>query len=284
MAKNSQIEWTHHTFNPWWGCNKVSPACDNCYAEQWAKRMGQQIWGVGSPRRFFSDKHWKEPLTWNEEAASEKKRKRVFCASMADVFERRPDLNEHRLNLWKLIGETPWLDWLLLTKRPQNIGSMVPWTNDWPENVWLGTTVENQAWAEKRLPLILKHNARVRFLSCEPLLGPISLTPWINTRGLFKIDWVIAGGESGHHARPMHPDWVKMLLKQCNDSDISFHFKQWGHWVPVEMAGKGVDGKPIKFKDGRPITMARLSKKEAGRLLEGTTWDQVPLTAKMNYA
>ena len=234
MAKNSQIEWTHHTFNPWWGCNKVSPGCDNCYAEQWAKRMGQKVWGVDTPRRFFSDKHWKEPLTWNEEAAQNGDRKRVFCASMADVFERRSELNAQRQRLWDLIRETPWLDWLLLTKRPQNIGSMVPWTEKWPDNVWLGTTVENQVWAEKRLPLLLKHPSRVRFLSCEPLLGPIDLTPWIKKKGLNPIDWVIAGGESGHHARPMHPEWPKTLLRQCKGAGISFHFKQWGHWAPAE--------------------------------------------------
>lgn len=279
MAKNSHIEWTHHTFNPWWGCNKVSPACDNCYAEQWAKRMGQNIWGVDSPRRFFTDKHWNEPLTWNEEASLERKRKRVFCASMADVFERRAELNAPRERLWKLIQETPWLDWLLLTKRPQNIESMIPWNDAWPANVWLGTTVENQTFAEKRLPFLLKHNAKVRFLSCEPLLGPIELSKWFKPKTLHPIDWVIAGGESGHHARPMHPDWAKNLLIQCKASDVSFHFKQWGHWVPVELAGNDAESKLLKFKDGRPITMARLSKKEAGRILDGTTWDGVPMYA-----
>jgi protein gp37 len=246
--------------------------------------MGQQIWGADSPRRLFSAKHWEDPLIWNEEAASERKRKRVFCASMADVFERRPELNEQRLKLWTLIGETPWLDWLLLTKRPQNVGSMVPWSDKWPENVWLGTTVENQTWAEKRLPLLLKHPAKVRFLSCEPLLGPIDLTTWVKSDKLNRIDWVIAGGESGHHARPMHPDWAKKLLYQCTASGISFHFKQWGHWVPVELAGNGVDGKILEFEDGRPIVMAKLGKKEAGRILEGTTWDGVPATPGLIYA
>src|SRR5579883_685663 len=284
MAKNSHIEWTHHTFNPWWGCTKVSPACNNCYAEQWATRMGHQIWGVGSPRRFFSDKHWKDPLVWNEEAASEGQRKRVFCASMADVFERRAELTESRSRLWALIGQTPWLDWLLLTKRPQNIGTMVPWQNQWPENVWLGTTVENQFWAEKRLPLLLQHGAKVRFLSCEPLLGPIDLTKWASRSKLYPINWVIAGGESGHHARPMHPDWVTSLRDQCKAARIFFHFKQWGHWVPIELAGNGVYAHLLNFKDGRPINMARLGKKEAGRILDGTTWDDVPITSQSVYA
>lgn len=108
MAKNSTIEWTHHTFNPWWGCVKVSPACDHCYAEQWARRTGHELWGSLSSQRFFTEKHWREPLLWNAEAASERVRKRVFCASMADVFERRSELTEHRERLWDLIGKTPW--------------------------------------------------------------------------------------------------------------------------------------------------------------------------------
>ena len=171
MAKNSHIEWTHHTFNPWWGCAKVSPACQNCYADLWARRMGHDLWGKSASRRFFTDAHWKELLDWNEEAQAERTRHRVFCASMADVFERRAELNPQRQRLWKLIEATPWLDWLLLTKRPQNIGDMVPWSKKWPDNVWLGTTVESQQYAEERLPSLLKHKSVVRFLSCEPLLA-----------------------------------------------------------------------------------------------------------------
>jgi protein gp37 len=130
MGKNSSIEWTDHTFNPWWGCTKVSPGCEHCYAEAWAKRVGANVWGSKSERRFFTEKHWSEPLKWNADAESEKTRKRVFCASMADVFEARIDLNPWRLKLWNLIEITPWLDWLLLTKRPQNIAERVPWKND----------------------------------------------------------------------------------------------------------------------------------------------------------
>ncbi len=163
MAQNSSIEWTDHTFNPWWGCAKVSPACDNCYAELWAKRMGHQVWGAAAERRFFSDAHWTEPLAWNEEAVATGQRKRVFCASMADVFERRAELHSQRDRLWELIQSTPSLDWLLLTKRPQNVRGMVPWGKKWPANVWLGTTVENQTYAEKRLPFLLQHPAAVRF-------------------------------------------------------------------------------------------------------------------------
>ena len=277
MGKNSHIEWTHHTFNPWWGCHKVSPACDHCYAELWAKRMGQSLWGTESPRRFFSDSHWREPLIWNEEARASGVRQRVFCASMADVFEHRADLKPQRIRLWKLIDNTPNLDWLLLTKRPQNIARIAPWGANWPANVWLGTSVENQALAEKRLPFLLKNPAVVRFLSCEPLLGSVDLRQWFQRNGFYSIDWVIVGGESGGSSRPMHPDWVTSLLHQCHDFEVPFHFKQWGQWVPAQ-GEAAIGARLIELNNERPVEMLRLSKKLAGRVLEGTTWDGVPHT------
>jgi protein gp37 len=276
MAKNSHIEWTHHTFNPWWGCKKVSPACDNCYAELWAKRMGHQLWGLDAPRRFFSDAHWREPLKWNQEARRSKRRDRVFCASMADVFERRKDLNAERLRLWQLIDSTPDLDWLLLTKRPQNVERIVPWGNQWPANVWLGTTVENQTLAEKRLPFLLKSPAVVRFLSCEPLLGKLDLQPWFKKKGFYSIDWIIAGGESGGGSRPMHPDWITDLLRQCQSHKIPFHFKQWGQWVPEDLVALPHRSNSVGFVTDPSIRMVRLTKKLTGRTLEGTTWNEVP--------
>ena len=278
MGKNSSIEWTDHTFNPWWGCVKVSPACDNCYAEAWAKRVGQAVWGKDAPRRFFTDAHWREPLRWNEEARIEQRRRRVFCASMADVFEPRKELNLERDRLWKLIAQTPWLDWLLLTKRPASVKLLVPWEDQWPRNVWLGTTVEEQKWAQTRLPALLALPAARRFLSCEPLLGPLDLTPWIgNTENNFAIDWVIAGGESGPNARPMLPGWVRSLRDQCKEGNISFHFKQWGHWIPSQELGakKGVKN----FWDeveSRDVLMQAVGKKIAGRALDGATWDGLP--------
>jgi protein gp37 len=278
MAKNSQIEWTHHTFNPWWGCKKVSPACDHCYAELWARRMGHDLWGTDSPRRFFGETHWREPLIWNEEARQSGFRQRVFCASMADVFERRSDLNAQRLRLWKLIENTPNLDWLLLTKRPQNVRRIAPWGENWPANVWLGTSVENQTLAEKRLPFLLKSPATIRFLSCEPLLGQLDLRQWFKRDGFYSIDWIIAGGESGGSSRPMHPDWIKGLLHQCNEFNVPFHFKQWGHWVPVRLAEGAARTRLIEIENERPVEMVRLSKKIAGRILEGVTWDGVPHT------
>jgi len=278
MAKNSHIEWTHHTFNPWWGCKKVSPACDNCYAELWAKRMGHQLWGLDASRRFFGDAHWREPLKWNQDARLNGRRERVFCASMADVFERRRDLNGERARLWELIDNTPNLDWLLLTKRPQNVERIAPWGGQWPANVWLGTSVENQTLAEKRLPFLLRIPAAVRFLSCEPLLGSLNLRAWFKRKGFYPIDWIIAGGESGGHSRPMHPDWAISLLRQCLSHNIPFHFKQWGQWVPAQLIEAPLNPRAIEIRDERPVDMVRLSKKLAGRILEGTTWNEVPHT------
>lgn len=281
MGKDSSIEWTDHTFNPWWGCAKVSPGCEHCYAETWAKRVGAKVWGAKTARRFFSEKHWDEPLKWNEDAKAMRRRPRVFCASMADVFEDRDDLNPWRDKLWKLIGLTERLDWLLLTKRPQNVEKMSIWKDGWPKNVWLGTTVEDQARANERLPYLLKHNATRRFLSCEPLIGAVDLTQWIGTKDFFPIDWVIAGGESGANARPMLPSWARTLRDQCKNANVPFHFKQWGHWAPAKTPVER-ESKVQTFWDdvtGADIFMAPRGKKLAGRHLDGTTWDQLPLVA-----
>ena len=150
MAKNSAIEWTHHTFNPWWGCTKVSPGCKHCYAETWSKRLGQDLWGARAARRELSDGYWRQPLAWNVSALKAGRRTRVFCASMADVFEDRRDLDSKRERLWALIEQTPKLDWLLLTKRPQNVARLAPYGETWPDNVWLGATAENQKWLDRR--------------------------------------------------------------------------------------------------------------------------------------
>lgn len=273
MAKNSKIEWTHHTFNPWWGCAKVSPACAHCYAETWAKRTGNDLWGGSAPRKFFTDRHWKEPLTWNADAKASGERRRVFCASMADVFERRAELHEWRERLWALVDQTPFLDWLLLTKRPQNIQFMAPWGDRWPDNVWLGCTAENQTWADKRVPILLQIPAKVRFLSCEPLLGELDLSHYLSRDPTQSIHWVIAGGESGAHSRPMHPGWVRDLRNQCQNSDVAFHFKQWGHWVPEELLTEQ-QRKVIVFDGHR---MAAAGKGKAGRILDGRTWDEFPV-------
>lgn len=254
MGETTEIRWTDSTFNPWWGCARVSEACQHCYAESFAKRVGQDVWGKGGNRRFFGEKHWTEPLRWNQRAEKAGVPRLVFCASMADVFEDHPTLHDERERLWDLVCATPWLTWQLLTKRPENILEMVPsaWLPRWPANVWAGTTVETQRWADERLPYLAKVPAPVRFVSAEPLLGPIDLAR------NFRPEWVIAGGESGPKARAADPDWFRSLRDQCRDFGIPYLFKQWGEWLPREEG------------------MVRVGKKAAGFLLDGRTWDEMP--------
>lgn len=250
---------------------RVSPACAHCYAETWAHRLGADLWGRDADRRFFNDDHWRHPLRWNAEAARTGVRRRVFCASMADVFEARSELNQWRARLWPLIDQTPWLDWLLLTKRPQNIRRMAPWNREWPSNIWLGTTAENQKYAERRIPLLMDVPARIHFISAEPLLGALSIRKW---KG---IDWVIAGGESGHGARPTDPNWIRSLRDECRLAGIAFHFKQWGHWAPELPHGATPRQRlELASEASTPTTLYGLGKAIAGRLLDGRTWDQFP--------
>lgn len=283
MAKDSRIEWTHHTFNPWWGCTKVSPGCKNCYAEAWARRVGQDLWGARAPRRELSDSYWKQPLAWNAVAGHMGERARVFCASMADVFEDRRDLDDKRERLWSLIAQTPHLDWLLLTKRPQNVARLAPYGSQWPDNVWLGATAENQRWLDRRMVELSELAAKVLFLSCEPLLGPLDFADWIARakRGSGRfVDWVIAGGESGHHARPANPEWFSSIRDQCVSAGIRFHFKQWGNWRPVTLKQTtGVKLKKLFASNGDEMLLGNVGKKKAGRLLDGETWDEFPQPA-----
>lgn len=296
MGQNSKIEWTDHTFNPWWGCEKVSPACAHCYAEVFARRTGNQVWGAKARRRFFGDDHWEEVLNWNDAAKAAKKPAFVFCASMSDVCELLPfghpdfsNMIEARRRLERLIRETPWLTWLILTKRPDNFFLLFPEVHDWPDNAWAGTTVENQEWADKRLPQLESHAARAprRFLSCEPLLGSLNLRRWLDTNRF--VDWIIAGGESGSKdSRPMHPAWARSLRDQCTETGVSFFFKQWGDVAPCqdfdseEMADYRIDlsGRDVKclygLHDETDALMDRVGKKRAGRLLDGREWNERP--------
>jgi protein gp37 len=239
MGQTTGIQWTDHTFNPWWGCEKVSPACDHCYAEALAKRYGHGVWGGGAPRRFFGDKHWAEPLKWNRAAATAGIRRRVFCASMADVFEDRPDVAADRARLFRLIDATPHLDWQLLTKRPANIRRLVPasWREQYPPNVWFGITAENQDWLNVRGRWMREIAPQVLFVSWEPALGLITVPSW--------AQWVIAGGESGSHCRPIDPDWVRSVRDQCLAADVPFFFKQWGGFHP-KAHGAELDGREWK--------------------------------------
>lgn len=186
MAENSKIEWTHHTFNPWIGCTKVGPGCDRCYAEALATARLGVIWGNEGERRRTAPSTWKQPRRWNNRAAKLGVRERVFCASLADVFDNRAD-PAVRAELFQLIRETPHLDWLLVTKRIGNAAAMIEAAGGMPENVWLGATIVNQEEANRDIPKLLATPASVRFLSMEPLLGPVDLAPWL-APGLFCAD------------------------------------------------------------------------------------------------
>ena len=280
--KNSSIEWTHHTFNPWWGCTKISGGCDNCYAADMSHRWGYDLWGAKALRREMSEAHWKQPVAWNDEAVAQGLRYRVFCASMADVFEKRPDLVTRRQRLFTLIGDTPSLDWLLLTKRPHLIKALAPVGYRYPANVWLGTTVENQESADKRIKYLLEFTKpAVRFLSCEPLLGPVDIRRYLEpaANGV-RIDWVIVGGESGHGARPMNAEWVESLRDQCQEAGVPFLFKQWGNWAVANQVPKEIVGKRqtmlFQRRDGMPVQMIRVGKKVAGRVLDGNEYTEFP--------
>lgn len=276
MAETS-IEWCDFTFNPWEGCSKVSPGCKHCYAEARDRRFHRgEHWGPAGVRRRTSGDNWRKPLAWDRAAVQANvaadlagkprpPRPRVFCASLADVFEDRPELVPWRAELLDLIARTPFLDWLLLTKRPQNITPLLRSTlaffeasrrsfcdaaitlrlwldgvgNDgtpWPPpNVWLGTTVEDQQRANERIPALLEVPAVVRFLSCEPLLERVDLSPWIDedTNGFRwragnAVQWVIIGGESGPGARPLHLEWARDLVRQCRAADVAPFVKQLG--------------------------------------------------------
>ncbi len=233
VAKNSKITWTHHTFNPWWGCQRVSPGCEHCYAEAFAKRVGQKVWGPQSPRRFFGDKHWAEPLAWNRAAEKAGERHRVFCSSMADVFEERADLEPHRERLFRLIECTTALDWLLLTKRPKNIERCLPgnWTAlGCPGNVWMGTTCEDERRAHERLPYLLMQPAVVHFVSAEPLLEHLDISEYFGEPAAERfgssVSWVIVGGESGAGHRACDVRAITGVVDRCIARDVPVFVKQ----------------------------------------------------------
>lgn len=326
MGENSEISWTHHTFNPWLGCTKVASGCQHCYADiLMDQRYGKVKWGPHGTRVLTSPGNWAKPLKWNRVAEHAGVRARVFCASLADVFEDwgTKEIHTHhghvavaehggtmcmddvRQRLFALIDATPHLDWLLLTKRPENIQRM--WElpvlhpgaiGSYRKNVWIGTSIAVQEDADKNIPALLKCRdlAPVLFLSVEPLLGPVdleiisdavSVCDLYPLRGLAscgdavgphpKIDWVIVGGESGPNARPMHPDWARSIRDQCVSAGVPFHFKQHGEWLPWDDASLADRGsKPVhNFDDNRSV---RVGKHAAGRLLDGRAWDEFPST------
>lgn len=274
MAENSKIEWTDHTFNPWTGCTKVSPGCDHCYAESWAKRSGTVRWGAGEPRRRTTESNWRLPRKWNAQAEREGRRFRVFCSSLADVFDNAVP-PEWRMDLFSLIADTPHLDWLLLTKR---IGNVMPMcSNDSlmfnliGSRVWLGSTIVNREEMLRDGPKLKAVPAHVTFWSVEPMLGPLGHIPFD-----LMPDWVIVGGESGHGARPMSPDWVREVRDQCARFGSKFLFKQWGEWLPMlgQVEGVEVRGEKVSTPDG--WVMGWAGKKSAGRLLDGIEHNGFP--------
>lgn len=355
MGTNSKIEWTDHTFNPWRGCTQVAAGCEHCYAERQSKRnpgvLG--IWGPRGTRVRAADAHWRLPLKWDRAAAAAGVRQRVFCASLADVFEDWPGsvtnsdgerlsrdewgrhttagypdpwttLDDLRRDLFALIDATPWLDWILLTKRPENVRRMwveapVPRSEErdsrssplaprsFRPNVWLVTSIATQADADKNIPELLRCRDLVSVLgvSAEPLLAPVDLhfdACWLRddcyTLGE-RLDWVICGGESGPHARPLHPEWARSLRDQCQATGVPFFFKQWGEWREGIVGPYVGERNPacLLHRSGRflsreedlsegvlrsmrldrdPIFVTRTGTPAAGRVLDGRTWDELP--------
>jgi protein gp37 len=329
MAR-SKIEWTDYTFNPWIGCTKVSAGCKNCYAERENKyRKWTDGWGPGAPRKRTSPANWKMPILWDMtrwficpecgwrgpegDAALnnfgmprcpkcdcgnelEETRARVFCASLADVFDEEvPD--EWRDDLRRLMHSTPNLDWLILTKR---VEKMVDYFEQEPfffmgSNLWMGVSIENQITADYRIPYLFRVSAEKRFVSYEPALGPVTFDLTIKDgNGAYgyqaltgrhfpfttepryghHLDWIIMGGESGPGARPMDPDWARSVLDQCQAAGVPFFLKQWGEWTPYYPIHKNLANIKETWIDGR--TFYRVGRDAAGRMLDGREWNEFP--------
>jgi protein gp37 len=299
MSTASKIEWTETTWNPTTGCDRISPGCDNCYALTLAKRLkamgSAKYQNDGDPRTSgpgfgvtFHEDALTEPLRWRTP-------RKVFVNSMSDLFHKDvPD--EFIARVWAVMATTPKHTYQILTKRHGRLRSLVssdkfrqsvqrriphvgndPYINryfkEWPlPNVWIGVSVEDQKRAELRIPALLDTPAAVRFLSCEPLLGPVDLSAWLS-----GIGWTIVGGESGPGARPMHPEWARSLRDQCRTAGVAFHFKQWGEHAP--RCTLALCGHPCSCNGtnaSHPVEVRRVGKKAAGRELDGRTWDEFP--------
>lgn len=289
MGAETGIEWARHTYNPWIGCTALSPACDFCYAAAWAERFNEGHLWKGSLRQTSLQTR-NQPLKWDRQAAEAGMRHRVFCGSLMDFGDNQAE-PEWRHDAWRVIERCRNLDWMLLTKRPQNYRKMLPGaaigTSEWGEgwsNVWVGTTVEDRK-RKNRIAHLRRVPARIRFLSIEPLLedlGELDLT---------GIHLVIVGGESGKNARPMHPDWVRSIRDQCARAGVAFFLKQWGEWAPT---GDWYENHPVSlplrvwskkgwtddpcadgsYNEGE--WLARIGKKLAGRELDGVEHDEMP--------
>ncbi|MFZ4778321.1 MAG: phage Gp37/Gp68 family protein [Terrimicrobiaceae bacterium] len=270
--ENSNISWTDHTFNPWIGCTKVGPECAMCYAECLAKDKPaiKTEWGQGKPRRPASEVQWEEPVKWNKQAKKAGVRKKVFCASMSDVFDAEAP-EGLRARLFNVIRETPHLDWLLLTKRPQLIERQLREIGMWEfmpfPNVWLGISAGTQVGFDKRWPILRELPALVKFISYEPALGPIILPEDVQGR----LHWMICGGETSHkkgQGRIMDPEWPRSMRDQCVRMGIPYFFKQWGNWLIMADGRREWHGKTAAVY------------KKTGHLLDGVVWHQFPRPAQ----
>ena len=343
MGENSKVDWTHHSHNPWVGCSKMSAACAFCYAESWGKRSGMVAWGPDAERKLTSESNWHQPIKWNRAAAKAGVRMRVFCASLADVFDDHPSIKpEWRARLWALIKATPNLEWIIVTKRIGNAAEMLP--DDWGPNGYPNVTVlisvTSQREADRDIPVLLALPCRRRGLSMEPLLEAVDIRRWLpgsyecssmcgyrsaspsmierchacgweggNAKEFCPacgrqdwthvcpdcgaavltdhpdtphLDWVIVGGESGPHARPMHPDWVRSLREQCANTNTPFFFKQHGEWIgtPDLQNLPGGRGPGFGAYDHCTYDMdheaVRVGKKVAGHMLDGREHRDIP--------
>ncbi len=333
MAENTNIEWCDHTMNFWVGCTKVSKACDRCYAAVSTPARTMKVgWGAGVPRHRTAPTTWAMPKRWNGRHkaffAKHGRRQRVFALSLGDWLDKEVPIS-WLADMLEEVRVTLNLDWLLVTKRIGNFENrlnqahhyalhhgmeeLASWIREWlngnpPANVWLGITVCDQAEADRDIPKLLAVPAAKRFLSMEPLLGPVDLWRVAQSIGCIiagekvhgsedsyrarwsGLDWVIVGGESGPGARPMHPDWARSLRDQCQAAGVPYFFKQWGACLPVETEHDSTDGPLVYAVDGMGVLpdgrhtvfeqhghqFARISKKAAGRLLDGRTWDEAP--------
>lgn len=296
MVENTKIEWATHTLNWWTGCEAISPACQACYAASWAKRAGRDF----AERILTTEANRKQALKWQRNApaffAEHGHRQRVFVNSLSDWADNQVP-QEWRESLFAMIRSTPDLDYLLLTKRIGNALKMLP--ADWGDgyaNVWLGATIANQAEADRDIPKLLATPARIRFLSCEPLLGPINLNfvrmpgagfvsavhgelhNGLEPDGLApSVDWVIAGGESGIRARQWDIAWARSLRDQCAAAGVPFHWKQHGEWAPYD---RGLTDSTLLATPGSTdYPMQRFGKKLAGRMIDGRIHNAFPTTA-----
>lgn len=316
----SKIEWTNETWNPIIGCTKISPGCDNCYAEIMAFRLMHMPYtsyyqnvlkdnGESHPHKFRNLPKWngkthfvksqlEKPLKW-------KKPRMVFVCSMGDLFHESVPFIEID-SIFSIMSDNDQHTYQILTKRPDRMREFFYWKSDWygkkwqpKDNIWFGVTAENQEQANIRIPVLLKIPAAVRFVSIEPMLSPIDISNYLKVinesgwhdfggpfSGRNKLDWVICGGESGHKARPMHPDWVRSLRDQCKAAEVPFFFKQWGEWMPTEdfvdnlkeLIKKHPEAQILdcfKFEDELRIT--KLRKKYTGRLLDGVEHNEMPI-------